>query len=274
MRKKLFKLFLLIIGLISITLLYICIGHFGQLKPEIDFLDVGQGDSSLIKLANNQIILIDGGPDNMVIRRLGETLPFYQRKIDTIIISHLHDDHITGLLEVIRRFKVGSIIYMKGAQSSPLLESLLSLAQKKNIKLMAIENEATLTYSGGCFLKLLNPLKLNIPPDPNNSLVTKLNCPLFSALFTGDDNFYVEKALLKTGQNWSANILKAAHHGSKTANSLIFLKAVKPSLFVISVGANNRFGHPNPEIIDRVEKLGIKIKRTDQDGTVRIHTPE
>jgi competence protein ComEC len=272
MKKKLFKTSLLVaLALIFSVVIGLIIIKSTQSEPEIDFFDIGQGDSSLIKLPNNRLVLIDGGPDNLVLKRLGENLPFYSRKIETIILSHFHDDHIIGLIEVIRRYQVATLIYMKGSKSSELLELLLKTAKQKNIKIIALENEAQLDYAPNCFLKLFNPLILKVPVDDNNSLVAKLNCGKLSALFSGDNSLKVETALLKTKEDWSSHVFKVSHHGSKTANGEAFLKAIRPNLAVISVGANNRFGHPNQEIIERAQSLKIQVKRTDNDGTVIVY---
>jgi competence protein ComEC len=260
-------------GLIVILLTVLCFFSVRNKisRVEIDFLDVGQGDASLLKLPNNKIVLIDGGPDNLVLRRLGENLPFYKRKIDLIILSHFHDDHLIGLIEIIRRYEVGSIIYMRGMESSGIFQTFLKEAKERKINLVSLENEANIKYSEKCLLKILNPLVLGVKEDNNNSLITKIDCSPLSALFTGDSNYKVEEALLKTGQVWSAKILKASHHGSKTANSELFLRSVNPDILVISVGASNRFGHPSAEILERVRQLGIKIKRTDFEGTIEIY---
>jgi len=244
--------------------------NLGQGKPEIDFFDVGQGDSSLIKVGG-KTVLIDGGPDNIVLKRLGENLPYFKRRIDYVFISHFHDDHISGLFEVIRRYQIGEIIYMRGAESSELMDALLKMAEAKHIKILALPSQANLNLGSGCSFFLLNPYSLYINKDANNSLVAKLNCSSFKALFTGDDNAAVEAALIKTGKDWSGDFFKAAHHGSKTANSAEFLRAVNPRLIVISVGALNRFGHPSQEIIERLSNMGFKFKRTDQIGTVKIN---
>jgi len=265
----------LVIGLIVIllTVLYFFSIRNKINRTEIDFLDVGQGDASLLKLPNNKTVLIDGGPDNLVLRRFGENLPFYQRKIDLIILSHFHDDHLIGLIEIIRRYEVGSIIYMRGAENSELFQTFLKEAKERKINLVSLENEANIKYSENCLLKILNPLSLEIKSDSNNSLITKVDCSSLSALFTGDNNYKVEEALLKTGSAWSAKILKASHHGSKTANSELFLRSVNPDILVISVGASNRFGHPSAEILERARQLGVKTKRTDFEGTVEIYGP-
>lgn len=271
MLKKKRNITLLVATAISVIMfgLYICF-NFSQKITEIDFFDVGQGDASLIKMPGGKVILIDGGPDNLVLKRLGENLPFYKRKIDLVVLSHPHDDHIIGLLEVIRRYKVGAIIYVGEEEKPELLDLLLKIAKQRDIELINLKNEANIDYLPVCSLYLLNPESLKIKNDDNNSIIARLDCASLTALFSGDNNSAVEKALLKTEDNWSAEIMKASHHGSKTANSEVFLKAVNPKSFVISVGADNRFGHPHADILERVKKLKIGIKRTDIDGTVKV----
>ena len=119
-------------------------------------------------------------------------------------------------------------------------------------------------------LKLLNPASLEVKEDQNNSVITRLDCYANSFLFSGDNSSAVEYALLKTNFDLSAQILKASHHGSKTANSEVFLRAVSPVTYVISAGFGNRFGHPAPEVVERAEAEGLNIFRTDKQGTIRI----
>jgi len=250
---------------------------FGIIKVSLDsqefkvvFLDVGQGDASLLKLPGNKIILIDGGPNNIVIKRLGENLPFYQRSIDLIIISHWHDDHIIGLIEVIARYKVKTLIYIDDADKNNLTAYLLVEAQRRGVKLFPLKSSATLNYKENCQLNLLNPLSLAVKENGNNSIVAKLLCRNLSFLFSGDNELEVEEMLLQTTYNLRAQIFKASHHGSKTSNSLEFLQAVSPKLIVIPVGADNRFNHPATTTLETINSLGIKIKRTDKDSSIII----
>ncbi len=270
MARKSLKIFVLIVIALLSSFIFFSVFNNSLRRPEIYFLDVGQGDSALIRLPGNKNVLIDGGPDNLVIQRLGKIIPFYQKTIDLMILSHPHDDHITGLIETIRRYQISTLIYMWQDRPTELLKMLLLEAKKKNVKIIELKDRANLKYQMGCELKIINPESLEIKEDPNNSLVVKINCISVSALFTGDNNSSVEARLLQTGEDWSAQIFKAAHHGSKTANSVNFLKAIHPSLLIISVGILNRFGHPNAEVIERVVELGINIKRTDKDGTIKI----
>lgn len=239
-------------------------------KMKAIFLDVGQGDSSLIKAPGGQVILVDGGPDNKVLQGLGKNLPFWRRRIDFLVLSHYHDDHITGLIEIIKRYQVGTLIYQEKMPDSLLVSELLRIASQKKVRLLSLGSQASLSLGSNCDLNLLNPAVLGIKEDANNSLVSKLDCEGRELLFAGDNNEKVEEALL--GSNWplKADIFKASHHGSNTSNSADFLEKVAPRLIVISVGADNRFGHPGRYFLERAAALGIPVKRTDIDGEIGI----
>lgn len=241
---------------------------------EVDFLDVGQGDAALIKTPGGKIILIDGGPDNRVLWRLGKNLPFYRRQIDLMIFSHYHEDHITGLIEILRRYRVKKIIY--AATDSEITATagvFLQEAKTRGIPLVIINHQAVLELDEKCFLKLLNPGALGVKSDPNNSLIVKLDCAGDRFLFTGDSSATVEKALLSSDFDLTADIFKASHHGSNSANSEAFLLTANPAALVISVGAGNKFGHPDQRILERAAASGINVKRTDQDGDIKIISP-
>jgi len=236
-------------------LLFVCSIYLYNNTPrqlEVIFFDVGQGDSALIITPSGQVVLIDGGPDNTVLRRLGDSLPFYRRNIDLVIFSHYHDDHLTGLIEVLNRYQVKKIIYASSPLESPLLETFLQTAQAKKIVTNLVTITAHLDLATNCSLNFINPLALRVKEDQNNSLIVRLTCCGQKFLFTGDNSAIVEKALINSGQDMSALVLKAAHHGSNTASSEIFLRAVNPRLVVISVGADNKFGHPSPIILSRL----------------------
>ncbi len=240
----------------------------------VNFLDIGQGDSTLITMPNHQVILIDGGPDNSVLYRLGTILPFYRRKIDLMIFSHYHRDHIIGLIEVLKRYQVEKIIYAPSKFSSLTLQVLLATVKKQKIPTVLINSTAQLNFSPNCSLSFLNVDSLEVKKAQNNSLVVKLNCQHRKFLFTGDNSATVEKALVNSGWDLTADVLKAAHHGSRTANSEEFLQVVQPRFVSISVGVKNHFGHPSPAILERLSRLHIKFKRTDQSGSIQIVVPD
>lgn len=274
------KRILAALALLLISLLLVLIKcsaiNFNFFQPsrlEVDFFDIGQGDSALIKTPSGKVILIDGGPDNKVLRRLGKNLPFYRRRIDFVIFSHYHDDHITGLIEVLKRYRVKNLVFAPTEYSSPILQVFLKTADEEKIASRKITSAVRLDFGDNCFLNLLNPEFLGIPKDENNSLCARLDCAGQTFLFTGDNSYKAEKAVIASGWDLAASILKAAHHGSNSANSEVFLRAVNPQLLIISVGADNKFGHPSPQVLERAADLGIDIKRTDESETVRILGP-
>jgi len=158
--RRLFVIFgAAIFMLLIIPLIKIYIFKPGRL--EVDYLNIGQGDSELIKTPNHKLVLIDGGPDNLVLDRLGEVLPFYRRKIDYLILSHYHDDHATGLLEVIKRYQVKNLIYSNKRQSE-LLTDLLKVAQDNKVRITPLANSAKIDLEKACFINIFNPESLKI----------------------------------------------------------------------------------------------------------------
>jgi competence protein ComEC len=262
--------YFLILVLVVIGFLIFCFNHQTKKIVRVSYLDIGQGDAALIRTPAGKNILIDGGPDNLILHRLGERLPFYVRRLDYLIISHFHDDHITGLIEVLKRYQVDKIILSPSEISSPAVSVLLEEIKKMNIPIINIKNNGRLQLDEACFLFFVNPDSLNIEKNENNSLVTKLDCQNNKFLFAGDNEAEAEAALIKSNFDLRSEIFKASHHGSKTSNTATFLEAIRPQKMIISVGTDNRFGHPNQEVLERAIKMGIKLKRTDIKGTIDI----
>lgn len=235
----------------------------------ISVLDVGQGDAILIKLPTTKNILIDGGPDNKVLRQLGENLPFYRRQIDYLIISHFHQDHIYGLVEVLRRYQVNNLIYGHGLETFFPAEILLSEARSQGTNIIVLKKDIEINFDDSCSMIILNPAYF-FAFNENDSLISRLDCYGTSFLSSGDNEKEVELALLQTKFELSAQIFKASHHGSKTSNTSEFLKKVNPNLMIISAGKDNKFNHPSKEVLNLADTLGIEIKRTDVSGTVNI----
>lgn len=239
---------------------------------EVFFLDIGQGDASILKLPGGNIILIDGGPNNLILKRLGEIFSFFKRDIKMIIVSHFHDDHIVGLIEVVKRYKVEHLFIGEGLEKNDLTKILLEEATKRKVEVHEIEGSVSLNVgiNNDCKLYLLNPLFLGAKEDGNNSLIAKITCFDKGILFSGDNELEVESLLVRSNLGLAANIFKASHHGSKTSNSEDFLKIVNPRVVVISAGLNNRFNHPAIETLSTLFKLGIEVWRTDQSGTIHF----
>jgi len=243
---------------------------------EVDFLDIGQGDSILIKTPMGQNVLIDGGPDNTVIERLGEVLPWWDRTIDLMILTHPHDDHVFGLIDVIKRYNVEKIIYTGVVHSAPAYIAWLELIRDYKIPLVIIDRPQIIELGDSCKLDIIYPLESLLGKETanlnNSSLVIKLIYKNTSFLLTGDAEVEIEN-LLAERQDFAslrADVLKAGHHGSDTSSSQEFLSAVSPEIVVIQVGKENSFGHPSRRVIKRLERIGAKIYRNDLDGTIKI----
>lgn len=254
------------------------------IKPnmlQIFFIDVGQGDSTLIITPSHKKILVDGGGNEYGSFDVGEStlLPYLlDRRITTldfILISHFDSDHVKGLFAVIENIKVKNIIISKQGENSENFQNFQKLIQNKKINIIVAEKGTIIRVDKYSYFEILFPeanlIKENILN--NNSIVTNFHCMEFSMLFTGDIEDKAEKIMLELYKNTdklNATILKVPHHGSKTSSTKEFLEEVKPKIVLIGVGENNKFGHPNMEVIERLKKYTSLIYRTDECGEVEI----
>lgn len=275
MPYKLYKI-LLILGIVAVLVAIptFWLTYSTGSELEVDFLDIGQGDAILIKAPFGQNILIDGGPDNTVIKRLGENLAWWDKKIDLIILTHPHDDHVTGLIEVIKRYKVKKILYTGVVHTSPNYIAWLELVRGRQIPLTIIDKPQTIILGEHCVLDILYPTKSLLGQTVNNlnnsSIIVQLIYEETKFLLTGDAEIEVEQELVESNIDLTAQVLKAGHHGSDTSSSIEFLQAVKPAIVVIQVGIDNDFGHPSRRVIKRLERIGAQVLRNDLDGTVKL----
>jgi len=287
MSLKFYKKILLILGIV-VCATAVVLFWFAYQTPknlEVDFLDIGQGDAILIKAPTGQNILIDGGPDKTVIKRLSENLPWWDKQIDLMVLTHPHDDHVSGLIDVIKRYQVKKIIYSGVVHNSPNYLSWLKLVLDKKINLTIIDRQQVIKLSDNCWLEIIYPqeslLGLEMENLNNSSLVIRMVFGKTKFLFVGDLEEQGEIKLLDSKVDLSADVLKVGHHGSDTSSSNRFLEKVylvreqdssgiKSRVAVIEVGKDNGFGHPNLRIIKRLERLGVKVLRTDQSGTIKL----
>ena len=243
-------------------------------RTHVRFLDVGQGDAILIESPEGKRVLIDGGPDWSVLERLGQTLPFFDRRIDMVINTHPDLDHSGGLPSVFNRYRTGLLVLPPAMEASFFFSSLLQTAQVKKIPIRRITAGETIRIESGTTLSVLWPPE-NLPQtllknSNNHSLLLRLDSHGKRVLLTGDTEEPIERILTMARADLRADILKIGHHGSRSSSGTGFLLAIHPSLAVISVGENT-FGHPRPEIMKRLEELGIPIRRTDREGTIDIN---
>ena len=249
---------------------------------EIYFLDVGQGDSTIIRTAKNKTIVIDGGEGEKSGFDYGKNVlfPFLinkgARKIDFLIFSHFDSDHCGGLIYLLENIKVEKILIGKQFEKNENLEYIVNLANKKHVKIIELQAGNKINIEKESSLEILWPSvaeKNSENSINNNSLVCKFVCKNFSMLLTGDIESIAEEKLIEKYKNTNrlnANILKIAHHGSKTSSIEKILDVVKPQYAFIGVGENNTFGHPSNITIENLEKRKIKIYRTDKMGEICI----
>ncbi len=241
---------------------------------EVDYLNIGQGDSILVKSPYGQNILIDGGPDDSVLEELGKVLPWWDKKIDLMILSHPHSDHVTGLGYVLDSYKVEKVLYTGVSHTAPGYLEWLTKIKEKEIELLIVEKYQKIELGDDCFLEILYPSENLVSQEienlNNTSMVFKLVYGDNKFLFAGDAEQEVEEILLSSNIDLKADVFKVSHHGSSDSNSWDFLKAVSPEFAIIQVGVDNMFRHPSGRVLSRLEKLNVNIFRNDIDGLVRV----
>ncbi len=245
-------------------------------KTKIIFLDVGQGDAMMIDVSKDTQILIDGGDGKDILNKLGEHLPFYDRKIELIILTHPDKDHLGGLVEVLKYYEVEQILETGIKCEKAICEEWDKLIKEKNIPVKYAEFGQRIK-AGNIEMAVLYPFENLKDKEVKNSNDASIVLRLVvdseqglqpdntTILLTGDAGFPVENDLISQNINLKAKILKVSHHGSKYGTSNEFLKSVKPEKAIISVGKNN-YGHPATELLNRLKNMSIEIFRTDEMG--------
>ncbi len=268
--------------LLIISLLLICILIWVGVwqKPntlKVIFFDVGQGDAILILFPCGGNMLIDGGEKAQGERVI---LPYLKkkgiRKIDTVVLTHAHSDHVGGLIPILKTFPVGFVVESGFPHTTDLYMEFLELIDEKNIPYKMVHRGQELTGFSGVRIEFLNP------PHPflegrgsdinNNSIVIKLSYGRVQFLFCADIEKEAERELLNCGSKLRSLIMKVPHHGSKTSSSWEFVKRVNPEAAIISVGRRNRFGHPDSMTLMKYRRIGSEIYRTDINGAIIIST--
>ena len=245
---------------------------FFKNEPKVYFLDVGQGDSSLVYL-DNILFLVDAGPDKKVLQSLSRVFPKKVNYIDLAFISHPQLDHFGGFLDLLNKYDFGAFI-INGREADDkkreIYNKLISKLEERKIPVITLNVNDKIKYKNN-LIEIISPDKNWIQSAELNdtSLVFRAKNQNFSILFTGDSgnnllNYLSEKFDLKS------NILKIPHHGSKYSFSENFLKAVSPNLALIGVGIKNRYNHPSKEFIDGLNNLNIPFFRTDLAGNIVI----
>lgn len=241
------------------------ISTFSSGTLRVNYIDVGQGDSIFIQLPNNQTMLIDAGEayksDNVInyLNNLGIT------KIDYVIGTHPHTDHIGGLEEVINTFDIGSIYMPRAVSTSKTYEDLLTTISSKGLKVKTAKSGVVVLDEDNLKLEFIAPNSDSYSELNNYSAVLKLTYLDNTFLFMGDAETLSEEEITS---EIKADVIKVGHHGSDSSSSLEFVKKVSPEYAIIMVGEGNSYNHPYQSIIDRYESVGAKVLRTDLDGNI------
>ncbi len=243
----------------------------GSLKLWV--LDVGQGDAILIDTPDHYQILIDGGPNEAVLAQLAKALPATDKELDLVISTHNDADHLAGLNEVLRHYKVDKIWVTGAVHPTNTYRTFLALISKMQIPTETVLAGKTLEI-GGLKGIVISPFEslVGVTPTRSNAagIVTYWQYNKITWLLTADVEQAQEQIMLQRGVVRPVEILKIAHHGSKTSSSQEFLAATSPEVAVISAGRNNQYGHPHPSVLERLSRFSGKILRTDELGPIQF----
>ncbi len=240
----------------------------------VSFLDVGQGDCILLESPSGKTMLVDAGPNGMF-----DTIDAYLKQegvvgLDVVVASHLHEDHIGSMPEIVDTYPIGTFYYPPFDSESGEYNELLDALQENDVAVSSPYASATslIPWDDAVEVRILAPYEVVYDDFNDTSYMLNVTYGDTSVLLTGDAETVSEKLALKALPNhyFQADVLKVGHHGSSSSTSEKFLEAVNPSVAVISVGADNQYGLPDEEVLDRLTAQGIRVLRTDEDGTIRI----
>ena len=279
--KVSFVIFLFSVGLLSVVFL---ISSLQPTKLKVSFLDIGQGDAILIQTPSGHTMLIDGGPTNKILEKLSQHMNYFDTDIDVIVATHPDADHVTGLILVLEKYNVHTILISKAESKTGVFADLTKHIEEEKADVHVAETNDELDFHDGVIAKVLYPSKNYIAKknDTNDASVSM-------EIIYGDETFLLTgdlpskeegklisalSSLRQSRESADSNITvyKAGHHGSKTSSGETLLKYIKPEYSVISAGVNNKYGHPNQETITRLEKYSKEILSTITHGTISFIT--
>lgn len=251
---------------------------FPSLRLTVRVFDIGQGDAILVQCGRHQL-LVDGGPDAAVLAKLGRAMPFFDRSIDAIVLTHPHLDHYGGLAAVMRRYRVGRLFVSGAPTDSPGYRAFEDAAAAAKLPPMPmLAGDAVVLGACGKAEALWPPpgVAALANKDPHDGVVVLRVTtpapisPTAAVLLTGDPTEAVERALVERGAPIAADVLKVGHHGSRFANTGPFLDAVRPLHAIISAGRHNLYGHPHEATLLRLSARHVAVFRTDIAGDVEV----
>lgn len=262
--------FVLVLVIVLIAVGYASAVEFRGADMTVSFLDVGQGDAIFIDAPSGRQVLIDGGPGSSVLRELARAMPWYDRSIDVVVATHPDADHIEGLIDVLARYDVGMIVSTSALGETALSQTLAQRSLEEGAVLVSAQRGERIDLGGGAQLEILFPDR-PVPGLETNvgCVVTRLTYGATSFMLPCDAPDEIEEYLVRLdGERLRSQVLKAAHHGSKTSSSAVFVGAVAPEYAVFSRGCDNSYGHPSPETIATFDRFGVPMFDTCEEGTI------
>ncbi len=275
------KIGYMVIGVITLVLAVLAQWQTTQHKvghPKLVVLNIGQGDAIYLHTEQGADILIDGGPDRTVLERLGEVMPFWDRTIELVVLTHPHADHLNGLVALLDYYHVEQVWLTKVSQEHNVTNQLwLKGLANQDTKIQYVQAGETWSLSDHEIFRVLYPFAdtpLDAIEDLNDtSVVTQYEFSGHKVLLMGDVTSNVESQLLAQQVLSPVDILKVCHHGSRYSSSPEFLAVVHPQIAIISAGIDNDYHHPHTETLERLKNIGTKIYRTDQMGNIELSLP-
>ncbi|HYD92690.1 MAG TPA: MBL fold metallo-hydrolase, partial [Flavobacterium sp.] len=239
-------------------------------KFHFTVLDVGQGDAILITTPDNIQVLVDAGPGTNILKPLAEEMSYWDKKIDVLLLTHPDADHLDGFIPVLERYNVSLVLHTGVTKDSGTYAKFRELIETKNISNQAVFAGDVVHLGQETTLQILWPTPQSLEGSAINetAIAARLSYKDYNFLLTGDIGFPSEAkmvAMIKP-EYLQAEVLKVGHHGSRHSSSTLFLQQVQPQVATISAAADNRYGHPTPDALGRLEAVGAKILRTDQHG--------
>ncbi len=240
----------------------------------VSFLDVGQGDAILIETQDGFEMLVDGGPNAAVLRQLSKERSFFDREIDVVVTTHPDLDHIGGLVDVLKRYKVQTILRTENENDKSAAEAFAAAAQKEKAEEILADAGQVLQLGASTTIQIFSPTGDERQWESNtSSIVLRVVYGNTSFMLTGDAPQEIEDYLVKTyGAQLDSDVLKLGHHGSKTSSSDAWLDTVTPTYAIVSAGIDNRYGHPHQDVMQRVFARNIQTSHTGTDGTITFYS--
>ncbi len=272
--KKISKKDWFVLTVLGLVLTFTFFVEHADGKLHVYFLDVGQGDAIFVETPSGKQVLVDGGPGNIVLQRLAEVMPLFDKSIDLVVSTHPDADHLSGLVSVLERYGVPKILETGMQCDTSLCGQWQEVKKEKQPEITDAFLGQEIDVGDGVKFLVFNPTESLsgkfLPKRNNGGIILKLVYGSQSVLLTADVEKPVEEKLVQSGVKIDSDFLKVAHHGSKTSSTENFLKKTSPLLAFIEVGKDNKYGHPTREVLQRLEDFKIPYYRTDMDGTVEL----